>query len=183
MRLSHLGGRMPFWDRSLDLVVLTHPEVDHVRGLVDMLERYQVGLVLDSGQECTNATCESWRALIEEEEIPYRRAEAGMQVTVCGVALLDILHPSAPLMSVTSSDINNNSVVLRLQYGQFSALLTGDVMEEAERVLLLSGQPLHSLMLKVPHHGGDTSLTTPFLEAIDPELAVISDSSNIPTVN
>ena len=77
-------------------------------------------------------------------------------------------------MSGTSSDINNNSVVLRLQYDQFSALLTGDVMEVAERVLLLSGQPLHGLMLKVPHHGGDTSLTTPFLEAVGPELAIIS---------
>ncbi len=174
MLLSHLGRRMPFWDRSLDLVILTHAEVDHVGGLVDMLERYQVGLVLDSGQECTNATCESWRALIEEKGIPYRKAEAGMQVTVCGAVLLDILHPPAPLMSGTSSDTNNNSVVLRLQYGQFSALLTGDVMEEAERVLLSSGQPLAGLVLKVPHHGGDTSLTTPFLEAIGPELAIIS---------
>jgi len=174
MLLSHLGRRMPFWDRSLDVVILTHPEVDHVGGLVDALTRYDVGLVLGSGQECTSATCESWRALIEDKGIPYRRAEAGMQVTVCGAVLLDILHPPAHLMTNTSSDINNNSVVLRLQYGQFSALLTGDVMEEAERVLLLSGQPLHSLVLKAPHHGGDTSLTTPFLEAIGPELAIIS---------
>ena len=77
-------------------------------------------------------------------------------------------------MSRTSSEINNKSAVLRLQYDQFSALLTGDVMEGAERALLLSGQPLHSLTLKVPHHGGDTSLTTPFLEAIGPELAINS---------
>ena len=172
--LSHLGRRMPFWDRSLDLVVLTHPEADHVGGLVGMLERYQVGLVLDSGQECNNATCESWRALIEEKGIPYRRAEAGMQLTVCGAVLLDILHPPAPLMTNTASDINNNSVVLRLQYGRFSALLTGDVMEEAEQVILASGHPLDSLVLKVPHHGGDTSLTAPFLEAVGPELAIIS---------
>ena len=172
--LSHLGRRMPFWDRSLDLVVLTHPEADHVGGLVGMLERYQVGLVLDSGEECTNATCERWRALIEEGGIPYRRAEAAMGVTVCGAVLLDVLHPPARMMSGTSSDTNNNSVVLLLQYDQFSALLTGDVMEEAERVLHLSGQPLHSLALKVPHHGGDTSLSTSFLEAIGPELAIIS---------
>jgi competence protein ComEC len=172
--LSHLGSRMPFWDRSLDLVILTHPEVDHVGGLVDVPRRYEVGLALDSGQECTNATCESWRALIEERATPYRAAQAGMQITACGAVMLDILHPPAPLMSDTSSDINNNSVVLRLQYGQFSALLTGDLMKEAEGVLLKSGQPLNSLVLKVPHHGGDTSLTMPFLEAIDPELVVIS---------
>jgi competence protein ComEC len=56
-------------------------------------------------------------------------------------------------MTSTASDINNNSVVLRLRYGRFSCLLTGDVMQEAERVLLLSGQPLDSLVLKAPHHG------------------------------
>jgi len=172
--LSHLGRRMPFWDHSLDLVILTHPEVDHVGGLVDVLERYDVGLVLDSGQECTSGTCEAWRALIEEKAIPYLRAESEMRLELGQGVLLDILHPPAQLMTNTSSDINNNSVVLHLRYGQFSALLTGDVMEEAESVLLASGQSLDSLVLKVPHHGGDTSLTTPFLEAVGPELAVIS---------
>jgi competence protein ComEC len=172
--LSHLGRRMPFWDRSLDLVVLTHPEADHVGGLMDVLKRYDVGLVLDSGQECTSATCESWKALIEEKGIPCRRAQTGMTLDVGQDVRLDVLHPPARLMTSTSSDINNNSVVLRLQFGQFSALLTGDVMEEAESLLLASGQSLDSLVLKVPHHGGDTSLTTPFLEAVNPELAIIS---------
>jgi len=172
--LSHLGRRMPFWDRSLDLVVLTHPEADHVGGLVDVLKRYDVGLVLDGGQACTNATCEAWRSLIEERRIPYRTAEAGTQLNVGEELRLEVLHPPAKLMSGTASDINNNSVVLRLEYGQFFALLTGDVMEEAESVLLASGQSLDSLVLKVPHHGGDTSLTVPFLEAVGPEWAIIS---------
>ena len=172
--LSHLGRRMPLWDRSLDLVILTHPEADHVGGLIDVLKRYDVGLVLDSGQECTSATCESWKALIEEKGIPFRRAQTGMRLDVGRDVRLDVLHPPAQLMTNTSSDINNNSVVLRLGYGQFSALLTGDVMEEAESVLLASGQPLDSLLLKVPHHGGDTSLTAPFLVAVSPKLATIS---------
>jgi competence protein ComEC len=172
--LSHLGRRMPFWDRSLDLVILTHPEADHVGGLVDVLERYDVSLVLDSGQECASATCEAWRALIKEKGIPYRGAESGMRLELGQDVRLDVLHPPTHLMTNTTSDINNNSVVLDLQYGQFSALLTGDVMEEAESVLLTSGQSLDSLVLKVPHHGGDTSLTTPFLEAADPKLAIIS---------
>jgi competence protein ComEC len=139
-----------------------------------VLERYDVGLVLDSGQECTSSTCEAWRALIEEKGIPYLRAESEMRLELGQGVLLDILHPPAQLMTNTSSDINNNSVVLHLRYGQFFALLTGDVMEEAESVLLASGHPLDSLVLKVPHHGGDTSLTTPFLEAVGPELAIIS---------
>jgi competence protein ComEC len=172
--LSQLGQRMPFWDHSLDLVVLTHPEVDHVGGLVDVLERYDVGLVLDSGQECASATCEAWRGTIEERGIPYRRAQAGQQIALGEGIRLDVFHPTAQLMNGTSSDTNNNSVVLRLEYGRFSALLTGDVQWEAEELILASGRALHSLVLKVPHHGADTSLTVPFLEAVDPELAVIS---------
>ena len=171
--LSHLGRRMPFWDHSLDLVILTHPEVDHVGGLVDVLERYDVGLVMDSGQECSNATCQAWRSLIEEMEIPYRTVEAGQQLKVGEKLWLKVLHPPAHLMTSTASDINNNSAVLRLRYGRFSLLLAGDVQEEAEQLLLLSGQPLDSLVLKVPHHGGETSLSVPFLEAVSPEWAVI----------
>jgi competence protein ComEC len=172
--LSHLGRRMPFWDHSLDLVVLTHPEEDHLGGLLEVLTRYDVSLVLDSGQECTNATCDAWRSLIEEKGIPYRRAEAGMRLELGQGVQIEVLHPPTPLMTNTASDINNNSVVLRLQYGQFSVLLTGDVMEEAEQMLVSADQSLRSLVLKVPHHGGDTSLTEPFLEAVGPELAIIS---------
>jgi competence protein ComEC len=172
--LSRLGERMPFWDHSLDLVVLTHPELDHVGGLVDVLERYDVGLVLDSDQECGSATCEAWRSLIEETEVPYRRAQSGMSLELGQGVRLQVLHPPAPLMNGTSSDSNNNSVVLRLEYGRFTMLLTGDVQWEAEEVLLASGQPLNSLVLKVPHHGADTSLTLPFLEVVAPEVAIIS---------
>ncbi len=172
--LSRLGERMPFWDHNLDLVVLTHPEVDHAGGLVEVLERYDVGLVMDSGEECASATCEAWRTLIEDKGLPYRKAEEGMQITLGEDLLLDVVHPPAELMTGTTSDINNNSVVLRLEYGRFSALLTGDVQWEAEELLLASGQVLHSLVLKVPHHGADTSLTVPFLEAVAPEVAIVS---------
>jgi competence protein ComEC len=139
-----------------------------------VLQRYEVGLVLDSGQECASATCEAWRALIDDRAIPYRKAEAGMRITLGGGMVLDVLHPPAELMINTSSDSNNNSVILRLEYGRFSALLTGDVQWEAEELLLASGQALDSLVLKVPHHGADTSLTVPFLEAVGPKLAIIS---------
>jgi competence protein ComEC len=176
--LSHLGRRMPFWDHSLDLVVLTHPEEDHLGGLVEVLTRYDVSLVLDSGQGCTSATCDAWRSLMEEKEIPYRRAQAGMRLELGQGVQIEVLHPPTPLMTNTASDINNNSVVLRLQYGQFSVLLTGDVMEEAEQVLVSADQSLRSLVLKVPHHGGDTSLTKRFLEAVSPQAAIISVGAN-----
>jgi beta-lactamase superfamily II metal-dependent hydrolase len=143
-------------------------------GLVDGLKRYDVGLVLDSGQECTSATCEAWRARIEERAIPYRKAEAAIQIRLGDDLVLDVLHPPAQLLINTSSDTSNNSLVLRLEYGHFAMALTGDVQWEAEELLLASGQALDSLVLKVPHHGADRSLTLPFREAVHPELAIIS---------
>lgn len=169
---------MPFWDRSLNLVVLTHPQEDHITGLVDILARYEVGQTLDSGRECDTPTCEAWKQLIEEKEIPYQRAEAGMTMELGQAVRLHVLHPPATLLADTSSDINNNSVVLRLQCGRFSVLLMGDIEHEGEEALLASGQPVDSLILKVPHHGGDNALTLPFLQALNPESAVISVGSD-----
>jgi competence protein ComEC len=80
-------------------------------------------------------------------------AVAGMQITLGDNLILEVLHPSAESMIYTSSDITDNSVVLRLEYGCFSTLLTGDVQRQAEELLLASGQALNSLALKVPHHG------------------------------
>jgi competence protein ComEC len=116
--LSRLGRHMPFWDRSLDLVVLTHPEEDHITGLVDVLARYEVGQVLDSGQECDTPTCEAWRKQIEEKHISYQRAEAGMTMELGQAVRLHVLHPPATLLAHTSSDVNNNSMVLRLEWAK-----------------------------------------------------------------
>lgn len=172
--LSNLGSEMPFWDRSLDLVVLTHPQEDHITGLVDVLGRYEVDQVLGSGQECDTPTCAAWKQLIEEKQIPFRRAEQGMRIDLGQGAWLHVLHPPGTLLAGTSSDVNNNSVVLRLQYGRLSVLLTGDIEQEGEQALLASGQPLNSLVLKVPHHGAENALTLPFLQAANPQVAVIS---------
>jgi competence protein ComEC len=101
-----------------------------------------------------------------------------MRLNVGEKVQLEVLHPPAKLMSSTASDIDNNSVVLRLTYGSFSLLLAGDVEEEAEELLLLSGQPLHNLVLKVPHHGGADASTAAFLKAVNPELAVISEGAD-----
>jgi competence protein ComEC len=176
--LSHLGWRIPFWDNSLDLVILTHLDVDHVEDLVDLLGRYEVGLVMDSGQACTNAACQAWRSMIEEKEIPYRVAEAGTQLNVGEHLPLEVLHPPAQFSTNTASDMNNNLVVPRLRYGRFSLLLAVDVQEEAEKSLPLSGQPLDALVLKVLHHSGADSSTPPFLKAVNRELAIVSVGAN-----
>ncbi len=171
---SALGRRMPFWDRSLDLVILTHADEDHIAGLIPVLERYRVGQVLDSGYQHSHPMYDRWLELIEERQIPAQLARAGMRIeTGDGVGLV-VLHPGPELMKYTDADANNNSVVTRLAMGQVSFLLPGDVEEVAEDVLVASGQPLASTVLKIPHHGGNTSSSVAFLNAVNPELAVIS---------
>jgi len=173
-----LGKRLPFWDRSLDLVVLTHPQDDHLAGLIGVLERYQVGLLLDSGEECASEACQRLWELVEAKEIPCRKAEAGMQMGLGDGVRVEVFHPARELLRGTGSDVNNNSVVLRVTMGRASLLLTGDIGEEGERALLASGKPLGSLVLKAPHHGSATSLTPPFLREVSPQLVIIPVGEN-----
>jgi len=172
--ISALGRRMPFWDRSLDLVILTHADEDHIAGLIPVLERYRVGRVLDSGYEHVNPMYERWLELIEEKGIPNHLARAGMHIATGDGVDLAVLHPGPGLMQYTDADANNNSVVTRLVMGQVSFLLSGDIEEVAERMLVASGQELTSTVLKVPHHGSSTSSSAAFLKAVNPELVVIS---------
>ena len=174
MILAALGRQLPFWDRSLDLVVLTHPEEDHLTGLIPVLERYKVQKILDSGWPCAKPTCERWQELIEQKGIEVQIAQRGMRIDLGGGLWFDVLHPGAELMEGTDSDVNNNSAVMRLVMGGISFLITGDIEEEAEGAILASEQALASTVLKVPHHGGKASLSDEFLEGVGPQLAVIS---------
>jgi len=171
--LTALGRRMPFWERTIDLVVLTHPHDDHVSGLIPVLERYKVKAVLDGGQEHPTPAYTHCLELVQEKGIPYQLARAGMRIQLGEGLQIKVLHPQSELLSDTGSDVNNNSIVLRLTYGHISFLLPGDVEEEVEAVLLSSNEDLTSTILKSPHHGSDTSLNTKFLEAVNPQLAVI----------
>jgi competence protein ComEC len=171
--LAALGRRMPFWERTIDLVVLTHPHDDHVSGLVPVLERYKVKAFLDGGQEHPTPAYTRCLELIQEKGISYHLAQAGMRIQLGEGLQIRVLHPQSELLSGTDSDINNNSVVLRLSYGRVSFLLPGDVEEEAEAVLLSGNEDLAGTILKSPHHGSDTSLHSRFLEAVNPQLAVI----------
>jgi len=170
--LARLGRRMPFWDRTLDLVLLTHPDEDHITGLIDVLERYEVEAVIVREVGCRNPICQRWQELIEEAGVTVYRGEAGMNVGLDEGLQMDILHPGAELL--LADGYNENSLVVRVSYGQASLLLAGDIEARAEGVLVRDGARLTSTVLKVAHHGGCTSTTGPFLAAVDPDLVVIS---------
>ncbi|MBU4030679.1 MBL fold metallo-hydrolase [Patescibacteria group bacterium] len=174
--LEKLNQTMPFYDRKIDLLILTHPDADHITGLVDVLEYYQVGHILTSGFETDTAVYKKWRELIDEKNIPLTIAQAGQKIILSEGIVLEILWPEQPLVDAKS--VNNASVVSRLIYRQTEFLLTGDIEKKIENILIERNTNLESDILKVPHHGSKTSSSYNFIKAVNPKISVISVGEN-----
>jgi competence protein ComEC len=177
LAMRRVGEYLPFWQRRLDAVVLTHPHEDHVAGLVPALERFDVGSVLDPGRDYDNP---SYRRFLELAAAgppdSYQLARAGDEHALGPNVALTVLYPTeadaqAPLLD---DDVNNGSVVLLLTAGEFSALLTGDAEAPVEELLLQRGLVPDVNVLKIGHHGSESSSTPEFLAAARPEVAMIS---------
>lgn len=158
-----LSGSMPHWDRSLDLVILSHPQEDHMAGLPEIASRYTVARVLDNGWTNATRTFEYFRATTNAEAL-----SAGDAFTVDAVRF-EVLWPPA---GYSNDELNDTSLVIRVSYRDVSFLFTGDSEAAVHQALMASGD-VHADVLKVPHHGSRT--TDPRLfSAVSPALAVIS---------
>jgi len=154
-------------------VVCTHAHADHVTGLVEVLQRYGVRQVLEPGIPYETPIYQEWLRLIEIKGIEYNIARARQEIELGNGIRLEVLNPPESLFEGTGYDVDNNGVVLRLSWGQISFLSVSDVGEEVELELIQQRSDLRSTVLKVAHHGSDTSTSRQFLAAVDPELAVI----------
>jgi competence protein ComEC len=169
-----LSGHMPFWDRTIDLLVLTHPHQDHLGGLVEVLKRYRVGNVIYPGMDYESPLFDEFLRCIEEKNIRSVNAVAGQQINMAGGVEIMVLNPPESPLAGTQSDVDNESVVLFVRYRNVSFLLTGDIMRETELELLRGRADVAGTVLKVAHHGSDTSSTAGFLAVTGPQIAVIS---------
>jgi competence protein ComEC len=160
--------------RALDVVVLSHPHEDHAGGLVAVLKNFRVDLVLDAGVPHPAPSYVALLKEIERSHIPYRLARRGMHLDLGDGVSVTVLHPEEPLLLGTGSDPHLNCIVLRVAYGDITVLLTGDIEAPIEWKLLDGGDDLRSTVLKVGHHGSETSTTPEFLDAVRPAVAVIS---------
>lgn len=155
--------------KSLDLVVATHPHSDHIGGLLTVLNDFQVGQVLDSGQVHTTQTYEDFLTLVDQKNIPFAVAERGQTIDLDPAIKIEIFSPPT---TPFPSDLNQNSVVLKVTYNKVSFLLAGDAGFEAEDSMA-AGYDLKSTVLKVGHHGSSSSTGTSFLSEVRPDVAVI----------
>ncbi|MBI3385620.1 hypothetical protein HY031_00890, partial [Candidatus Gottesmanbacteria bacterium] len=196
--LGCLGKHMPFWDRDLDLAVLSHPQSDHMEGFVSVLERYRVGYFVRSDITNTSEGYQKLHELIQQKKIAEKLVTSGDQVTI-GKTSFAIIWPSDNqialmhrqkntitdrqgknvLGSQSQANLNDGSVVLWLRYGSFDALFPGDADNHVNRQF--TGTPLADEtveVLKVPHHGSKTGMTESFVTWLKPKLAIISVGKN-----
>ena len=165
--------------RKLDMVVLTHPDSDHGGGLGYILQNFEVGHVLGISDIPIDAqTHRRLHAIVKATGIPYSFPYAG-KIELTPTTALNLLHPiDAASTNLLDRDKNDDSLVIKLTYGEVDILFTGDIGKEAEARLIASGQDLRSEVLKVPHHGSRTSSSAPFIDAVQPRYAIFSLGQN-----
>jgi competence protein ComEC len=172
--LSRLGEVMPFGDRSLDAVLATHPDQDHIAGLVDVLSSYQVGHFFEPGISNDTNAYTALESAVARDGVPKTLARRGMKVELGGGAEFDVLFPDR---DITSGETNDDSVVGEVRYGKTCFLLTGDAPTKSiETYLLYTLRDAHLQcdVLKLGHHGSKYSSGTAWLQAVSPSVAVVS---------
>ncbi len=171
--IEALGRHMPFYDRHIDTMILTHPHSDHVAGLVEVLKRFEVGEIWYTGAVHTSPDYMAWLREVENEEAVLKIIEQPEIFDIGENVSLQILYPQESFSGKIIEELNNSSIVAKLSYGKIDFLLTGDAESEVEEKLIASGEDLSAEILKVGHHGSLSSTGQEFLNFVDPQFAVI----------
>lgn len=176
--LTELSKIMPYGDKSIDVVIGTHPDADHIGGLNNVLDTYIVGKFIESGGVSNSQIYKKLEDTIKEKNIPHLYGRAGMRIVLDKVhnVYFDILYPDR---DVTYLDTNSGSIVGKLVYGNTSVLLTADSPINKELYLLNKDPNVINVdVLKLGHHGSRTSSSLQYLKATSPSVAIISAGLN-----
>ena len=187
--LQCLGRHMPFWDREINIVINSHPQNDHLKGLISVLNRYTVDYVVRSDIASSSDVYAQFADTIKTHHIPERLVTRGEHIAIGATSLsviwpsesqIALMHPGTGVLGAsTDANLNDGSLVFSLRYGSFDAIFPGDADSHVEGSytggLLADG---FVELLKVPHHGSKTGMTQGFIDWIKPEVAVISVGKN-----
>ena len=179
--LGKISQRMPFWDKTLDLVILTHPESDHMNGLLDVLKRYKADYILWNGVKKNASEYNAWIDILQKQKKMGAKiiiAQSNQEI-IAGNVLIDTLFPFKSLEDQEIKNTSNDTcVVSHLIYGKESFLFTGDLSSKGEAELVNAKSNIASDILKVGHHGSKYSTSDLFLENVKPKVAVIEVGKN-----
>ncbi len=169
--LDSLSKSLPFHDRKIEVLLVTHSDADHIGGFIPILERFETDLIIESGVAHPTRIVDNFNYLAEESPAKRIVAERGMFVDLGGGAVFVVLFPDR---DVSGLNPNDASIVGKLFFGENSFMLTGDAPIKIEEYLVfLDGEILKSDVLKVGHHGSKTSTSDSFVKAVRPDIAVI----------
>jgi len=171
--MKRLGENLPWWDRTIDLMILTHPHSDHVGGLIHVLDRYAVKRILYTGVVHDAPEYIEWLEIIKEKNIPLKIIDHPQKINLGEKSYLEIIYPFESLVGTVPENLNNSSIVAKLNCGENKFLLAGDIEEDIEEKLLKADIDLSAHVFKANHHGSDVSNTEDFLNAVNPEIIVI----------
>ena len=171
--LEKIGRILPYNNRKIDIMILTHPHADHLIGLIAILKRYQVGTVIYTGADYQDSSYRYFQELISQKAQKVTIAQGDASINLEDNCHLDFLFPFSNISGQKFKNINNSSIVTELECGNHKILLTGDAEKEVEQELLENYPDIRASILKLGHHGSKTASSLEFLEQINPELAII----------
>lgn len=173
--LERLSEEMPFFDRKIEVVMLTHPDTDHLAGLLEVLNKYEIGLVLLPKVADATQLQEEWLNLLLAKNVLYRFAERGQVIEMAGLTI-NILNPTREMPVMAGKRLNDYSVATKVYMDEISFLLPGDLEQTRESWLVNNerGGELAAQVLKAGHHGSKSSTSQQWLDRINPRVAVVS---------
>lgn len=175
--LEELGKVMPFFDRTIDLAILTHPHADHMDGLVEILKKFEVKALLITGVSVEDDTYRELLKTASAKNVPIFFAERKNDFKL-GEVIVDILYPFSALTGDHFENINNSSIGINLIYRKKQILMLGDLEIDKEKELIKRPLPQEVEIYKASHHGSRTASSMEFLEIILPKNVVISAGKN-----
>lgn len=171
--VQRLAEVLPFYDRTIELVILTHPHPDHMIGLIEVIKRYDVGRLVMTGIKYDYPGYDAFLETVAKKQVPVLFAD-GKKDLKFGEVILDFLFPLAPIQGQYFGNVNNSSIVFRVLYGNNAFILQGDLEKEGEAQLAASGLDLRASVIKVGHHGSRTASSDDYLAKVLADFAVIS---------
>ena len=172
--LSRLGRHVPFWDRTIEVVIATHPDSDHIGGLPSLLRNYRVDTVMTNGQTGDTETSRLFEQLAQEKAKTRLTVAEGTEILFPTTAKLSFLYPLTTIPADSPIETNEGSLVAKLDFFDTSFLFTGDLPHEEEAIANI--EPVD--ILKVAHHGSRFSTSDAFLDLLKPKEAVVSVGEN-----
>lgn len=161
-------------NRKIDLMILTHPDPDHLNGLIEVVKRYPVSQIFYTGVRDPDESYKTWQNLIYQKQIPLKIVDKKQIIEIDEEVFLEFLWPQKSLVNQSFKDNNPSSIVNKLIFGQVKFLFTGDIDKEVENEIIKLNENLEVDVLKVAHHGSKNSTSIDFLKKVRPKYGVIS---------